>query len=139
MNLSTRRMTEAELVDWIKKENRHIWVFSVLDKFGDSGLTGLVGVECNGNKIQVTDFLLSCRVMGRKIEELMLHIVSEYGRSLNLKILTACYLATEKNYPCYTFWKQSGFEHEEKTDTFMWNLEEQYPQPACIKIVNRRG
>ncbi|MDC0947310.1 HAD-IIIC family phosphatase, partial [Nitrospinaceae bacterium] len=104
MNLSTRRMTEAELVDWIKKENRHIWVFSVLDKFGDSGLTGLVGVECNGNKIQVTDFLLSCRVMGRKIEELMLHIVSEYGRSLNFKILTACYLATEKNYPCYTFW-----------------------------------
>jgi FkbH-like protein len=139
MNLSTRRMTEAELVDWIKEKKRHIWTFSVSDKFGDSGLTGLVGVEYNGSKIQVTDFLLSCRVMGRKIEEMMLHIVSEYGRALNLNILTACYLATEKNYPCYTFWKQSGFEHDEKTHTFMWNLEEPYPQPDCIKIVNRGG
>ena len=139
MNLSTRRMTETELVDWGKEKNRHIWTVCVSDKFGDSGLTGLVGIEYNGNKIQVIDFLLSCRVMGRKVEEMMLHIVSEYGRSLKLKMLTACYLATEKNHPCYAFWKKSGFEHDEKTDTFMWSLDKPYPQPDCIQIVNRGG
>jgi FkbH-like protein len=139
MNLSTRRMTETELVDWGKEKNRHIWTVCVSDKFGDSGLTGLVGIEYIGNKIQVIDFLLSCRVMGRKVEEMMLHIVSEYGRSLKLKMLTACYLVTEKNHPCYAFWKKSGFEHDEKTDTFMWSLDKPYPQPGCIQIVNRGG
>jgi FkbH-like protein len=139
MNLATRRMTEAELVDWINEKDHRIWTFRVSDKFGDSGLTGLISVECNGSEIRVTDFLLSCRVMGRKVEETMLHIASEYGRSLNLKTLTACYLPTEKNHPCYTFWKQSSFEHDEKTDTFMWNLEHPYPRPDCIEIISQGG
>jgi len=137
MNLATRRMTEAELVDWINEKNHRIWTFRVSDKFGDSGLAGLISVERNVGKIRVTDFLLSCRVMGRKIEETMLYIASEYGRSINLKMLTACYLPTKKNHPCYTFWKQSGFEHDEKTDTFMWNLEHPYPRPDCIEIISQ--
>jgi FkbH-like protein len=139
MNLATRRMTEAELVDWISEKSHRIWTFRVSDKFGDSGLTGLISVERNGSKILVTDFLLSCRVMGRKVEETMLHIASEHGRSLNLKTLTACYLPTKKNHPCYTFWKQSGFDHDEKTNTFMWNLEHPYPQPDCIEIISQEG
>jgi FkbH-like protein len=137
MNLSTRRMTETELVVWGKEKNRRIWTVSVSDKFGDSGLTGLVSIEYNGNKIQVIDFLLSCRVMGRKVEEMMLYIASEYGRSLKLKMLSACYLETKKNHPCYAFWKKSGFEHDEKTDTFMWSLDRPYPQPDCIQIVSQ--
>lgn len=139
MNLSTRRLTETKLMSWAKENNHRIWTFRVSDKFGDSGLTGLVGVECNGNEIQITDFLLSCRVMGRKVEEIMLHTVYQYGRSLKIKTLTACYLKTIKNNPCYIFWKQSGFEHNEKNDTFKWNMEITYPQPDCITLVKQGG
>lgn len=139
MNLSTRRLTETKLMSWAKEKNHRIWTFRVSDKFGDSGLTGLVGVECNGNEIQITDFLLSCRVMGRKVEEIMLHTVYQYGRSLKIKTLTACYLKTIKNNPCYIFWKQSGFEHNEKNDTFKWNMEIPYPQPDCITLVKQGG
>ncbi|MEK9627499.1 MAG: HAD-IIIC family phosphatase [Nitrospinota bacterium] len=136
MNLSTRRLTEEELMDWGKEKNRRIWTFRVSDKFGDSGLTGLLSVECNGTQMLIIDFVLSCRVMGRKIEELMLHTAYEYGRSLNLKTLSANYLKTKKNNPCLTFLKQSGLEHNEKTDTFKWNLETPYPQPECITVSN---
>jgi FkbH-like protein len=136
MNLTTRRMTERELVDWVREKNRRIWTFHVSDKFGDSGLTGLIGIEYDKSEIKVTDFLLSCRVIGRKIEEAMLHIAAEYGRSLNLKRLTACYLATEKNSPCYVFWKQSGLKHDEKTNTFTWDLKKSYPRPDGFKILN---
>ena len=139
MNLSTRRLTETKLMSWAKENNHRIWTFRVSDKFGDSGLTGLVGVECNGNEIQITDFLLSCRVMGRKVEEIMLHTVYQYGCSLKIKTLTACYLKTIKNNPCYIFWKQSGFEHNEKNDTFKWNMEIPYPQPDCITLVKQGG
>ena len=90
--------------------------------------------ELEKTEIKVTDFILSCRVMGRKIEEIMLYIVSEYGRTLNSKKVTASYLMTKKNNPCYIFWKQSGFKHDKNTDTFTWNLEKQYPQPEGIKI-----
>ena len=137
MNLSTRRLTESELIDWANKENRRIWTFRVSDKFGDSGLTGLVGVELDNRQIQITDFLLSCRVMGRKIEETMLHVVYEFGLVLNLETITACYLKTKKNYPCYTFLKNSGFKHDYKTNTFFWKIEDLYPQPECITIINQ--
>ena len=139
MNLSTRRMTEKELLNWVKKDSRRIWIFEVSDKFGDSGIAGMVGVECNENEIHTTDFILSCRVMGRKIEESMLFITSEYGRSLNLKTISAHYLSTKKNQPCYTFLKQSGFKHDENTDTFTWNLKTPYPKPDCITIINQSG
>ena len=46
-------------------------------------------------------------------------------------------LMKEKHHPCYIFLKESGFEHDEKTDTFMWDLEDSYPKPDCIKIVNQ--
>ena len=134
MNLTTRRMTEEEILDWVKEKNRRIWTFRVSDKFGDSGLTGLIAIESEKTEIKVTDFVLSCRVMGRKIEEIMLYIVSEYGRKRSLKKVTASYLMTKKNNPCYIFWKQSGFKHDKNTDTFTWNLEKQYPQPEGIKI-----
>jgi len=139
MNLTTRRLNEAELTEWIEEKNRRLWTFRVSDKFGDSGLTGIIGIECNGSEIQITDFLLSCRVMGRKIEETMLHIACEYGRALNLKTLTARYFKTKKNKPCRIFWEQSGFEHEPKTDTFTWNLDILYPQPDCISIEKRKN
>jgi FkbH-like protein len=139
MNLTTRRMTEVELVDWGNEKNHRIWTFRVIDKLGDSGLTGLASVEWDKEEIRVTDFLLSCRVMGRKVEEIMLHVATEYGRSLNLKTLTASYLTTKKNHPCYIFLKQSGFEHDEKTDTFMWSLENPYPRPDYIKIVSQNS
>ena len=137
MNLSTRRLTGSELMNWVEKNNRRIWTFRVSDKFGDSGLTGLVGVEWDNRQIQMTDFLLSCRVMGRKIEETMLHVAYEFGRVLNLETLAACYLKTKKNCPCYTFWKNSGFNHDDKTNTFIWKIEDLYPQPECINIINQ--
>ena len=135
MNLSTRRMSETELLDWTQGENRRLWTFRVSDKFGDSGLTGIASIEHDGKVGRVVDFLLSCRVMGRKIEDLMLSVITSYAQSLRSTRVVAKYHKTPKNKPCYDFWKRSGFEHDKLLGTFIWNLEELYPCPEGIEII----
>lgn len=136
MNLSTRRMTESELFDWSKGDNRKLWTFRVSDKFGDSGLTGIASLEVNGKIGTIVDFLLSCRVFGRKIENAMMHTIAEHAADLKLEELRAEYIATPKNKPCLDFLKASGLKSGEGEGLFIWKMDQPYPAPEeVIKYV----
>jgi FkbH-like protein len=135
MNLATRRMTEKELLDWAKGDDNKLWTFRVSDKLGDSGLTGIVSLEVNSSYCQIVDFILSCRVIGRKVEETMLYTAIQYARGLGLKSIKAEYIATPKNKPCLEFWKKSGFQVNEKGNSFTWDLEKKYDLPKQIEIL----
>ncbi len=135
MNLRTRRLTENELVEWERGENHHLWVFRVQDKFGDSGLTGMISLERQGNVARVVDFLLSCRVMGRCVEETLFFVAIEFARSLNLEKIYVDYHPTEKNKPCLRFLESSGFESGDKDQEFVVDIKKPYPQPDCVELV----
>lgn len=132
MNLTTRRLSEAELSQWAAEEGHQLWVFYVSDKFGDSGLTGIMSVAVNGDRAQIVDFILSCRVMGRKVEETMVYTACEHAKSLGLKTLRAEYLPTPKNKPCLKFWQSTPFEVS--GDIFSFDLKNEYQLPDCIHV-----
>ncbi len=108
MNLSTRRMSEADFHAWARAKDRRAWTFRVSDKFGDSGLTGILSVEIDDSRARIIDFLLSCRVIGRKIEEAMLYVAINWARSAGVQEVHANYSQTPKNKPCYDFFQRSG-------------------------------
>ncbi len=135
MNLSTRRLSEQELRAWLSSPPHHLWTFRVVDRFGDSGLTGIASVKLDGEVASFVDFILSCRVMGRRIEETMLHVAVAYARQHGAREVRAKYLETKKNKPCLEFWQRSGFDAQEK-DTFVWSLEREYPRPQFIDLVH---
>lgn len=139
MNLSTRRLTEPELADWASRDGYKIWTFRVSDKLGDSGLTGIISLDAKSNKGQIVDFILSCRVMGRKVEETMLFTIIQYAQKIGLDKLVALYIPTPKNKPCLEFWKKSGFHFDEKDNSFTWDLTENYPLPGQIEILLTRN
>jgi len=58
MNLSTRRMSEADFYAWAKAQDRRVWTFRVSDKFGDSGLTGILSLELDGSRARIIDFAI---------------------------------------------------------------------------------
>jgi FkbH-like protein len=135
MNLTTRRMTEKELVDWVKEEDHKLWVFRVSDKFGDSGLTGIISLEIKNNECRIEDFILSCRVIGRKVEETMLFTAIQYALKLGLKNVNAEYIPTPKNKPCLDFWRKSGFQLHENGSSFTWDLKKEYDLPHQIEVL----
>jgi len=135
MNLSTRRLTEPELRRWAGGAGRSFWTVHVADRFGDAGLTGLLSLEANGKSARIIDFVLSCRVMGRRVEETMLHVAVAHAQRLRLSSVEAHYLPTPKNKPCLSFWQRSGFRAQD--ERFVWDLEQSYPLPPGPKLETR--
>jgi FkbH-like protein len=134
MNLSTRRTTEAELLAWAAKPTRKLWTVHVSDKFGPSGLTGIISLEAEEGVGRIADFILSCRVMGRKVEETMVAALVQYAQSVGLQEVQARYLPTTKNAPCLEFWKRSGFQQVGDSPTFCWRTDQPYPFPPQVTV-----
>jgi FkbH-like protein len=133
MNLSTRRLTSEELNSWNLSKNNNLWVLYVSDKFGDYGLTGIVSGSINGDSMILVDFILSCRVFGRKIEQVMLAQLFQYAQNKGLKTICAEYLPTKKNKPTFQFFSQSGFKIEQE-HSFSMQIHKKYSFPEGITI-----
>ena len=134
MNLSTRRMSEADFNAWARKDGCRVWTFRVSDKFGDSGLTGLLSLELAGSRARIMDFVLSCRVIGRRIEEAMLFVAIECARSAGIEEVYVNYCQTPKNKPCYAFFQRSGLTYRGE-NTFVWDGARPSPLYRGIRLV----
>jgi FkbH-like protein len=137
MNLSTRRLTREELWNWSQKLGRQVLVFRASDRFGDYGLVGLAGISFQDGKereAHLVDFILSCRAMGRKIEETMLYVAVASARASKAKSLRAEYIPTSKNQPCLAFFENSGLARIDGATTYSWNPEQPYAKPPFVTL-----
>ncbi|SVD74559.1 uncharacterized protein METZ01_LOCUS427413, partial [marine metagenome] len=85
-NLTTRRYQEEEISAFASSKDRIVECAQVSDKFGDNGITGVYIVKKESNEEWIIDtFLLSCRIIGRGVEETMLSQIIEKAKSLGVK------------------------------------------------------
>jgi len=136
MNLSTRRLSEAELMAWAEDKHHRLWTLRVSDKFGDAGLTGIVSLEIQDPSAQIVDFILSCRVMGRKIEEVMLATAIHYAQARGVEDVYARYIPTSKNKPCLDFFKNLAPRFQQQGACFIQDGKKPFPVPKHIEIVH---
>ncbi|HEY1958249.1 MAG TPA: HAD-IIIC family phosphatase [Polyangiaceae bacterium] len=134
MNLRTRRLSETELMEWASAPSRELWAVSVSDKLGAAGLTGILGLEWDGARCVVTDYVLSCRVMGRRVEETLVWFATERAKARGATRLEAHYVATPKNKPCLGFFAGLA-ELAREGDVFTWDATKPFPQPRGIEVV----
>jgi FkbH-like protein len=135
LNLTTRRFGEAQYDEWAAAETNRVLVFRVRDRFDDYGLTGVASLSLNGTEAHVQDFVLSCRVMGRGVEQTMLHALVEEARSLGVTRLVATYCPTPRNGPVKAFFDQgSGFKSEGDGPRYLWDLSAPYGAPSHVDI-----
>lgn len=132
MNLSTRRLTENDLVTWVAAGN-HLWTIRVSDRFGDAGLTGILSVQRESNQLRIVDFVLSCRVMGRQVEETMLFLAVDHARALGVERVIAECRHTPKNKPCLEFLKRS-WPTDQVPARFVWDTNSPYPVPPAVRL-----
>jgi FkbH-like protein len=133
MNLKTRRMAELQFEEWAAAPQNFTRLFRVADRFGDYGLTGIASFTSQDGAARVTDFVLSCRVMGREVEKAMLGVLADAARDGDLARLVAEYSPTDRNAPCLAFFADhSGFDRD--GDVFTWNLAQPYPRPSHVAV-----
>lgn len=102
-NLSLRRMEEKSFWDWSQQPGNSVYTFQVSDRFGDFGLTGLASVMVEGTEARIVDFVMSCRVMGKKVEEALLGYVLAQARMAGVESVTAPVFDGPRNGPAKEF------------------------------------
>jgi FkbH-like protein len=138
MNLATRRLSKAELQAWADVPNHLLLTLRVADRFGDSGLTGILGISIDGTHARLVDFLLSCRVIGRTIEDAMLHVAIAHARARGAKEIVAEFVRTPRNGPCVEFLRRSQLRAVSET-VFVWDAADAYPRPRWCTLHDSPG
>ena len=108
-NLTTRRYTEADITAMTQNPNWRIYVLRLKDKFGDNGTVGLAMAEFQPGCWRVDTFLMSCRVIGRQVEDALVDRICRDAVEAGCVTLTAEYIPTAKNNLVADFWDKMGF------------------------------
>ncbi|MDP3244340.1 MAG: HAD-IIIC family phosphatase [bacterium] len=141
-NMTTRRYTEEDIEKMLASGEFLIISIKVEDKFGDNGIVGAAIVEKNiDNKWRINTFLLSCRIIGRRIEETLLAYIIEEAKKAGAKFLSGDFISTKKNHPAKDFYKKNNFKlvkSENKTGLWEFDLTNNYPFPEFITIKNEK-
>lgn len=112
-NFTTKRYLKKEMEDMMLNDDVDVLTCRVEDRFGDYGTTVLLIVFKDDKNYKIDSFLMSCRVLGKKIENAVLNW---YVTNLfNGKTLEACYIPTEKNKQLEGKYEEFGFVQTEKT------------------------
>ncbi len=115
-NLSTIRRTEADIEYIMKNPQMKCWTIQVEDRFGEYGLTGVVIMEEKEDTAFLDTFLLSCRVLGRKVEAAMLAELCKYCKGKGISKIEADFYPTKKNSPFEEFLNLSKWQLVSKSE-----------------------
>ena len=85
------------------------------DKFGDHGFTALAMAKKVNSKTWIIDnFLLSCRILGRGVENVLLYELLKKLKKKKVNIVKGNYIKTKKNQQCKDFFIKNNFIKKDK-------------------------
>jgi FkbH-like protein len=108
-NLTTRRYTEADVARLQHDSEAFTLQARLSDSFGDNGMISVVICRRAGDAWDIDTWLMSCRVLGRKVEHAVLLELVEQARSSGARRLLGTYLPTEKNKLVENHYEKLGF------------------------------
>jgi FkbH-like protein len=124
-NLTTRRYTESQAEQLELDRNVMTLHARLFDKFSDNGIICVVICRpSRPNTWTIDTWLMSCRVLGRSVEQAVLAEILFRARAANISILEGVYLPTERNEMVREHYAKLGFTRSEQgTDgSSRWEL-----------------
>jgi FkbH-like protein len=102
-NTTTVRKNDALINAFCESKANQCLVVFVKDRFGTYGLVGAVFYKLLKDTLEIENFLLSCRVLGKGVEHKIISELGKIAESHHLSGITICYIATERNTPARLF------------------------------------
>jgi FkbH-like protein len=124
-NLTTRRYTEAEVAEAEADPNAMTLHARLIDKFGDNGIICIIICRVTASATWTIDtWLMSCRVLGRGVEKMVLREILLRARTRNIRTLVGIYRPTERNGMVREHYGNMGFARvgEDADGTTQWEL-----------------
>ncbi|MGK8505788.1 HAD-IIIC family phosphatase [Nocardia asiatica] len=90
-------VTDADVDRW--REEGEVWTASARDRFGDYGTVALLAVRADGTALRLLGWHLSCRALGRGVEERLLGWLAERAAALDCATVRMTVHRTARNVP----------------------------------------
>jgi FkbH-like protein len=113
-NLTTRRYSEAQVQQLAATPGAVALSLRLKDKFGDNGLISVV-LATPGERLGelfIETWLMSCRVLGRQVEQAALQVLAQYAEQAGYSALLGEYRPSERNAMVAEHYSQLGFVYE---------------------------
>jgi FkbH-like protein len=140
-NLTTRRYTEAEVAALEADAEVFTLQARLTDVFGDNGMISVVICRPDGaGRWRIDTWLMSCRVLGRKVEDMVLKEVVREARRRGVGELIGVYRPTDRNGLVADHYRKLGFEPAPaEGDETHWRLATDIDLGADVMRVVRPG
>ena len=108
----------------------------LIDRFGDNGLISVFFAHIKEEELWIDEWLMSCRVLKRGVEQLLCNYVVEKARAVGVTRLHGVYIPTKANQLVCDHYKSLGFvaTGTESNGTTHWQLEMPSYQPFKVEI-----
>jgi FkbH-like protein len=140
-NLTTLRTDEAAVTALIADPKALTLQIRLLDHFGDNGIIALVvgRFETASTDILIDTWLMSCRVLGRGVEQTTLNLIAAEAKRLGAQRLIGEYRPTAKNGMVRDHYAKLGFaplaEFDGGNTRWELRLEDFVPRDTFIRCV----
>ena len=108
-NLTTIRHSPAELKQFMEDPSYFPYYATLEDRFGENGLISVVIGRREEDQLEIVTWLMSCRVISRRMEEFVLDQLVETAREAGISVLRGCYVPTKKNGLVAEHYAKLGF------------------------------
>jgi FkbH-like protein len=136
-NLTTVRHSADELAQFADDPDYFPFYATLEDRFGDNGLISVVIGKRDGDDLELVTWLMSCRVISRRMEEFVLDELVDVAKAAGVEQLIGRYIPTDRNDLVAKHYERLGFEEiEENPDgrtTWRLSLADYEPSDAPIE------
>ncbi|WP_086821495.1 HAD family hydrolase [Allokutzneria sp. NRRL B-24872] len=110
-NLTGLRFDQAETTTMSESDDHVVLSCSVADRFGDEGMVGAAWVRKDADAWEVLNLVMSCRVLGRGVEQAMVGWLLRQAKEAGAATLRGTFTPSARNTVSSKLWSQLGFEH----------------------------
>ncbi|MER5750156.1 SDR family NAD(P)-dependent oxidoreductase [Streptomyces sp. NPDC002088] len=109
--LRARSADGDDLARW--RQRGEVWTAAARDRFGDYGQIGLLAVRADGDQLDVLAWMMSCRALGRGVEERLLQWLADRADELGCTKVRLTAERTERNVPARRLVAALGGGHQD--------------------------
>ncbi len=116
-NLTTKRYTESEILQFQHDCNVMTLQVRMKDRFGENGMVSVVICKKGASNWHIDTWLMSCRVIKRKLEEAVCDEVIRRAKADGIETISGCYIPTAKNDLVRNHYQELGFTPFENVES----------------------
>lgn len=120
-NLTLFRYNNHDIARFVASDSFRVYELEYQDKFLKEGIVGLAIIEIKDKKAIFNSFLLSCRILGRNIEELFFKEIYKDVKNMDVNTMEGIHIENTKNLVAKDFYIKLGFV-KISVDTYQKNI-----------------